>query len=334
MHAETRDFNHQLGNMPFVLSLLLGGMLVPLQADDTAISKPQMGDYFSQMESPFKGLSGFSLHGTQVTQLNPKLFSADKLKAPNTGSVSIVFSDNKFYIQDDTATGSEGYKIHQIETYDGKVYQAYNESEQRLFVETTNDPHINPLRRWSNPFLQPWEFFSPGRIASDYDLPSLKELKNEDYWKTFPTRIKNITDGSYGNKDCLILEIPSGKEVRTQADSYYRVYLSKQDGYFPIAWERNEVATSHPIYIYHVDELAAVSINRNLSIYYPKKSTLQYFGASTLKNYTGTEIAQVRTVIDSFQINPQSSPDAFTIDPSRASTIWDQDHNILINVPH
>jgi outer membrane lipoprotein-sorting protein len=302
--------------------------------------------YLNQLQKQLKSISGYSFSSEITTSENPTFFPNIQEVQGKKGHVSILVSGQKYRFENRRAINPGGEKFHNLTVYDGKTVEQFTYYKRQLALKTGYIPMNSFEHRFTDAFLAPFVWFSDGSFKNELTDPSLDQLKDPEKWDLFTAKIISTSQVNLDGKECIRIEfyykIPPDPdlnitpEASANMQTRYVVYLSKEDQCYPIGWDRlsmNGVLLSK----YRVTNLQTISLN-GVSFYCPTIATRYLYGGGfgggdAMGTHSDSPKMTITTQITSSQINPTPDDSSFTIDPSEADVIVDEDHKTFIKVP-
>jgi beta-lactamase regulating signal transducer with metallopeptidase domain len=189
-----------------------------------------------------------------------------------------------------------------------------NPDEQQIVAEVENE-----AAHGFDGILMPYTF-----VGEEKHLARLyySELLNPDLWKGIAAQITDVSTTEVDGMECvrLTIEKPRSSESK-RPPMTYQVMLAKDLNYFPIRWELTEEGGQVTVYtVQDIGKLEAAGSTRPL--YYPKRADSK----TTALNRT---VSTSEITIENITVNEDIPESTFSIDPNRASVIFEYENGAI-----
>ena len=299
---------------------------------DNAVAASSDGLPKALLESLGDYLTGINSLEYTVTKtdkiIDSKPASSVDDSKPNDGF--FAYDGGNYRIENRLGTGAWA-QWNRIVAMNGHQYQVLHYDIGRLYIqELSVDPKIPsefPLR-YANPFLEPFEFLSGQLFANDFSEFKLSEVALPSNIALLARRVLTI----HRDEHQIIVDFKASIEARTQLPSFYRVTFSIDNEYYPINWQRvsedGRILTEYSIV--RLDHFVG---HDGKTIVYPGAMLISYFGCGKDKSVSQAPVIQTEYTLHFVSVNKHIDDDVFTIDPTLAETIYDNQTKTLISVP-
>lgn len=196
--------------------------------------------------------------------------------------------------------------------YNGSISQNWRRSQlNTLFIESGLQGG-GPVNHYAT-FFDPFLFLLKDKTAGLDPMLTLPALSSEKNWQQAMSQWKPAGFGEVRGKRCLIVDTPGGKFQYSHDNVLfsYRVYLSLEDGFYPIQWETRN-SQGEVFDRFELTELAKIA-----GFPVPIRSVLTTFGSKG--NVEGVVEKELKNV----EFGAEIPRELFTLDVSRASTVSD-----------
>ena len=202
--------------------------------------------------------------------------------------------------------------------YNGNLFQVFDKRAS-LFRFSQKDPEQNPLAP-ENPLFAPLLFLGRNDDNCPACVLKLADATNNKTWeeKTNNATVVTPSDQTPGQ---IVAEIPGG--VMDGKDFVFHVYFSDNPDDLPS--KINWIDTAGNI-IFQTEISAYKPVDLNGKQTYWPKSVHQ----SSIDAQGNILLVELNAEIELLQINEELPPDIFTIDPSSANAIWDDDAKVFV----
>jgi hypothetical protein len=236
-----------------------------------------------------------------------------------------------------TAKGSQSYweiyttladgarEQHVIGAKSDSFLQIMHVDRSKILIITKNVNGVPPdnALQGSNPVFDPFSFLLQNSSADDMCQIGISDLTSQKLWKDFQKNVTDIKPKTENGVDYIVVSMttPTYKEV---------ISFRKDWSYLPQKFSRYDL-DGHLRATNEITEILPVSL-AGQTILIPKKSTYtKYFYIPELPDSIKSTVST--QTLASIKINSQIDDSIFTIDPSLASEILDEDAKTVIQIP-
>lgn len=302
----------------------VAGFLNPERADaQEAIGSQEVAkirEIFDSHASYFSKIGALTFVGSETFQV---LQGEDKGKKI-TKSIEFIGKGDKFRYKFEQVSEFDGGHLSDASSYDGRLFQTFK--PPLLTVSQGCPSAISSLFNMLF-FTMPFDFVQTSVAATNPEAINFvlrpNQFQDVKNWAAAQSRIVSISEGVVQGKRGLVLKLTgsfAGKAAKTS------VLLDPEQDYYPVAWERFTGENVGLTYV--VSEFATVNVGGQ-NFRYPKRASRN--------QYTGSPepVAASSIIVEKVLINQTDiDDDEFTIDPTRASFIYDATNKQTIRVPN
>jgi hypothetical protein len=220
--------------------------------------------------------------------------------------------------------------MHKIWSYDGSYHGRFDKVNGLLYLQK-KDPEKWDFLTMASTLLQPYAFLQ--RKASETYLGGaellLSDMQKPDLWDPF-LRAASLVPAQDMEGNILKVTYSGFIDHSTQKKFYWEIHFSMNQGGLPV-YRARITEDGRTLSVFRVTKIGVHDLGQGKKFYYAQEASSEgyrfskddkpsSFGAMTLKD---------------LKINdPQlESPEAFSVDPSSAKTIFDEDEKKVIHVP-
>lgn len=248
---------------------------------------------------------------------------------PDTGlevQLKFIGEADKYYFTEALVDPVKNTTTMTERAFDGARFQDLDHATGALLM-SKSDVLGHHLRLG---FYSPLHMFGflRGVLPGPQATISWSGITNPAFWQKLLVGAEYLGEQDYAGKPCAVLKIDGGMNRLFDVPCTFTVYLSKTDGYFPVAW-KSEDLKGRILEDYQVDEFGKIPVG-SAYFYYPIKATDRCYTAQGFPAGSPQTITTIKT--SSFKLN-EADQSAFMIDPTKARMIVDQDNDVAVTVP-
>lgn len=232
-----------------------------------------------------------------------------------------------FWIDWRQTTGPDTYR--KMLAFDGTHTQRANPSQNYLEIWKGERLDVDPGFESDEFLLSPFRFLCKRTKANANVFPQLDEIVKSDLLAEFTRVASHVQEVQKNGRSCLQIDLPGGVDPGSDIKIVYRVYLSTNDHFYPVAWQVFD-EQQRLLWEYNVEKLSYVE-HGNVRTPFPAVASANYYGVPPL-TYTAQPTATYRYTIDGCSFDPLSADD-FLVDPTLFNYIEDKDTKTIIPIP-
>lgn len=217
--------------------------------------------------------------------------------------------------------------------YDGTTRQELDSAGGYLETSKKDEVYSNDL--WMRNYLfLPYMYFAHEDRG---DLPGMflrpPYLADPARWQDFIANVKLQGTATLSGRQVVVGVADFAKEAYTTLPGKARFYFNPQANYYPVGWDAVN-ASGRLLQFYRITDLGLAEVKPGIQLPYPKSARLDYFFKD------GTDIIVDKPEnwqiikLTSIKVNQAVPENAFTIDPTFAPGILDEDTGAFTRLPN